>query len=91
MFSLIISTSSISLFSKEILYIFFSPEYLESYKIVSIVALAFGISAFIGIFNLAIYQEKKTLYVMYINIIAAFINVALNFILIISICRQLAG
>lgn len=78
----IISTSSISLFSKEILYIFFSPEYLESYKIVSIVALAFGISAFIGIFNLAIYQEKKTLYVMYINIIAAFINVALNFILI---------
>lgn len=78
----IISTSTVSLFSKEILYIFFSPEYFESYKIVSIVSLAFGISALLGIFNLAIYQEKKTLYIMYINIIAAFINVALNFIFI---------
>lgn len=78
----IASTSLISLFSKEILYIFFSPEYLESYKIVSVVSLAFGISAFLGIFNLAIYQEKKTLYLMYINIIAAFVNVALNFIFV---------
>ena len=78
----IIITSMMSLFSKEIVYIFFDPEYFKSYKIIVIVSLAFGLSSFSGIFNLAIYQKKKTIFLMYINLIAAFLNIGLNFIFI---------
>lgn len=78
----IITSSMIALFSKEIVYLFFDSAYLKTYKIISIVSLAFAISSFGGIFNLAIYQEKKTLFLMYINIAAAFVNIGLNFLFI---------
>ena len=78
----IVTSSMIALFSKEIVYLFFDPAYIKTYKVISIVSLAFAISSFGGIFNLAIYQEKKTMFLMYINIAAAFINIGLNFLLI---------
>jgi O-antigen/teichoic acid export membrane protein len=78
----IVTSSMIALFSKEIVYLFFDPLYLKTYKIISIVSLAFAITSFSGIFNLAIYQEKKTMFLLYANITAAFVNIGLNFLLI---------
>lgn len=78
----IVTSSMIALFSKEVVYLFFDLEYHETYKIIAIVSLAFAISSFGGIFNLAIYQEKKTIFLMYINIAAAFVNIGFNFLFI---------
>lgn len=78
----IVTSSMIALFSKEAVYLFFDNRYYESYKIISIVSLSFAIASFGGIFNLAIYQEKKTMFLMYINIIGAFVNIGLNFLFI---------
>ena len=79
---IIFTASLIALFSKEIIFIFFDEQYYDAYKIVMIVSIAFAISSFGGIFNLAIYQEKKTIFLMYINLFSALINIILNFLLI---------
>ena len=78
----IVAGSMLALFSKEIIYMFFDPVYLKTYKVIMIVSLAFAISSFGGIFNLAIYQEKKTIFLMYTNLASCFVNIGLNFILI---------
>lgn len=78
----IVTSSMIALFSKEAVQIFFDERYQNAYHIISIVSLAFAIASFGGVFNLAIYQEKKTMFIMYINIAGAFVNIALNFLLI---------
>lgn len=78
----IIAGSMLAFFSKEIIYIFFDPVYLKTYKVIMIISLAFAISSFTGIFNLAIYQEKKTMFLMYVNLASCFINIGLNFIFI---------
>ena len=78
----IFTSASIALFSKDIIELFFNKQYYESYLIIIIISFAAAVSSFGGIFNLAIYQEKKTIFLFYINIISAFINIVFNFILI---------
>lgn len=72
----------IALFAKEGLTILFDERYHEAYKIVGIVSLSYVFGKATGIFNLAIYQEKKTMFLMITNIIGAITNIGLNFLLI---------
>ena len=73
---------SISLVSREIIYIFFDDEYLIVYKIVPILCVAYAISKISGLINLSFYQNKNTKLMMYISIISATLNIILNFLLI---------
>ena len=72
----------IALFSKDAVQLFIDPKYLEAYKIVPIISLAYLIGHFSGYFNLMIYQSKKSIIVMYLMIVSAVLNVGLNFLLI---------
>ena len=72
----------IALFAKEGLKLLFDARYFEAYKIVAIVSLSYLIGKATGIFNLAIYQEKKTSFLLIVNIIGAAVNIGLNFLLI---------
>ena len=72
----------ISFFAKEVLQLFFKPAYFEAYKIVYLISLAYLISQIAGLFNLSIYQEKKTTVIMFIVLGSAGVNILLNFLLI---------
>jgi len=72
----------IALFAKEGILLFFDERYHEAYKIVVIVSLSYMIGKGTGIFNLAIYQDKKTSFLLIVNIIGAFVNIGLNFLMI---------
>lgn len=72
----------ISLFSKEVIVILLDARYIEAYKIVPIIALAYFISQAGGLMNLSIYQEKKTVAIMMIAIFGAVLNIGLNFLLV---------
>ena len=58
------------------------PKYAEAYKIIPIIALAYLFSQGTGLFNLMMYQEKKTKQAMYIGVSCAISNVMLNFLLV---------
>lgn len=79
---IIIVVFCITFFAKEFLQLFFKPAYFESYKIVYLISLAYLISQVAGLFNLSIYQKKKTVVVMFIVLGSAAINILLNFLLI---------
>ena len=79
---IIVSCFCIAFFSKEVIFILFDSRYIEAYKIISIVCLARLIGLSAGLFQIAFYQEKKTLLIMWISITAAFVTILLNFILI---------
>lgn len=79
---LIIGSALIALFAREAISIFFDERYYEAYKIVGIVSLSFAVGAASGIFNLAIYQEKKTVFLMIVNLLSAGVNIGLNFLLV---------
>lgn len=72
----------IALFSKEAIQLFVDTKYLEAYKIVPIISLAYLIGHFSGYFNLMIYQSKKSIVVMYLMLFSALLNIGLNFLLI---------
>lgn len=78
----IVASSLIALFAKEAIEIFFDERYHAAYEIVGVVSLGFAISGFGGVFNLAIYQEKKTSFLMVANIVAALVNLGLNYLFI---------
>ncbi len=73
---------SITLFSKEVILLFFKPAYFEAYKIVILISVAYLINQVAGLFNLSIYQRKKTVVIMFIVLGSAGINIVLNFLLI---------
>jgi len=72
----------ISFFSKELIGLFFKKEYFEVYKIVKLISIAYLFNQVSGLFNLSLYQMKKTIIVMYIGLGSAIINIGLNYILI---------
>ena len=79
---LLIVVFFISLFSKEAIQLLLDPKYFEAYKIVPIIAFAHLISQTGGLLNLSIYQNKKTLQIMYMILGSATINILLNFLLV---------
>ncbi|MCK5375201.1 MAG: oligosaccharide flippase family protein [Alphaproteobacteria bacterium] len=72
----------VSFFSKEVIVLLLDPRFAEAYKIVPIIALAYFISIGASLLNLSIYQEKKTVAIMFIQIFGASLNIALNFLLV---------
>lgn len=72
----------ISFFSREVITLLLDPKYIEAYKIVPIIALAYFISQTSGLLNLSIYQDKKTLQIMYMILGSAGLNILLNFLLV---------
>ena len=73
---------SIALFSKEVISILFSSNYQQAYQITIIISISYFISSSSGLLNLAIYQKKKTLKMMFFVLISAVLNIILNFIFI---------
>lgn len=71
-----------SFFSKDIILLFFDVKYNQSYKIIPLIILGYFFIQLISLQNLSFYQEKKTIVIMYINILAAIFNISLNFLLI---------
>lgn len=72
----------VAFFSKEFVILLLDPKYAEAYKIIPIIALAYLFSQGTGLFNLMIYQEKRTKQLMYIGVSCAILNVVLNFLLV---------
>jgi len=72
----------VALFSKDIIVFFFSEQYFEAYAIIPLIVLGYIFIQLISLQSLSFYQEKQTLKIMWINIAAALINIALNFIFI---------
>ena len=72
----------VAFFSKDIVFNFFNEKYHETYKIIPIIVLGYFFIQLISLQNLAFYQDKKTISIMYINITAALINIGFNFLFI---------
>jgi O-antigen/teichoic acid export membrane protein len=67
---------------KEAIRIISAPEYHSSYKVVPIVCLAYYFAPVISYIQLGILIKKQTKYIAYATIIAAGVNIGLNFLLI---------
>lgn len=72
----------ISFFSREVIRLFLDARYVEAYKIVPIISLAYFISLTSGLLNLSVYQMKSTLPMMWVQISAALVNVGLNALMV---------
>lgn len=72
----------ISLFAKDGIRLFLNVKYFDSYVYVPIIALAVFIGQVAGMFNLAFYQKKKTVSLMWVIFASSAVNILLNFILI---------
>ena len=79
---LIFFVFALSFFSKEIVFLFFSIEFSESYKIILIVSYVFFLTQASTLINKNLAQSKKIKQGMYIDISAALVNILLNFLLI---------
>ena len=79
---IILLTFIIIMFSHEIVIIIGNSNYLKAYVIIPLFAISNMISQIAGLFNLSIYQVKKSIIVMYIMLISSFSSIALNFILV---------
>lgn len=72
----------ILLCSDAALKLFFPKDYMASYAYISVLILSFIIAQVTGLFNLMIYQNKRTKPVAVITICCAVLNIALNYFLI---------
>ena len=72
----------ITLFSKEAIQLLLDKKYLDAYKIVPLIALSYLFYQAGGLLNFMMYQEKKTVQVMYMVICSAALNIFLNFLLV---------
>ncbi len=82
MLTIIVISFLIAFFSKELIIIFLDSKYIESYKIVPIISLSYVISQVSSVFQLAIYQKKKVMSMVYIVFASAIVNILLNFIFV---------
>ena len=72
----------ISLFSREAIQLLLDPKYFEAHKIIPIIAFSCFVSQAAGLLNLSIYQDKKTVQMMYLIVGSAVSNIFLNFLLV---------
>lgn len=72
----------IALFSKEAIFLLLDPKYWESYKIIPIIALSYIIIQVTALFNMMIYQSKRSISLMKVGFVGAGISILLNFILV---------
>lgn len=82
-FVMLMAVLAASLFSKEIIILFSSSQdYYIAYTLVPLIAFAFVFKGVQTIMSLGFHYVKKTFKIAYIVIIAATINIGLNFLLI---------
>ena len=79
---LLIVSFVLSLFAREGIMLFFSTDYYNSIQIIPVISLAYLISQNSALLNVMMYQKKKTMFVMYITLGSAVLNILLNYILI---------
>ena len=72
----------ICFFSKEIILIFINKNYHSAIYLIPLVVLSILINQLGGLYNLMVYQEKKTVTMMVITIFAGLISIVLNIYLI---------
>ncbi len=72
----------ISVVTKDVIKIMAEESYWNAYQVVPIITLSYILSNFQMHFNIGIMIEKKTKYIMYINIVTATINLILNYFMI---------
>lgn len=68
--------------SKELMEIFFSGEYLKANKILLLLILSVLFIQLAGLYNLMVYQHKKSVWIMYVSIIGALASIGFNFLLV---------
>jgi O-antigen/teichoic acid export membrane protein len=68
----------IILFSKEIVFLLFDKRYIDAYKVLPILCLGTIISQISGLFNLQLYQEKKTIQPSFLVTLGAIVTIAVN-------------
>ena len=71
-----------ALFSREVIDWFLDPRYLESYKVIAILASIYAISGLYRVFSTVVSFHNKTWIISTAAILQALINIALNFTLI---------
>ena len=79
---LLICTMFIAVISKDLLYYFFSNEYIGAMYIIPILVCGTAITQMTGFLNLAFYQNKKTKLIMWIMILSAVVTITMNALLI---------
>ncbi|WP_031425100.1 oligosaccharide flippase family protein [Flavimarina sp. Hel_I_48] len=79
---MLLVTFVVAFLSKDIIYLFFDKEYQVTYTVIPLIAFGTFFIQMISLQNLSFHQEKKTLVIMNINLVAAGVNIALNFLLI---------
>ncbi|MDA3781410.1 MAG: polysaccharide biosynthesis C-terminal domain-containing protein [Bacteroidales bacterium] len=73
---------SIALFSRELIHVFFNTNYYKAIELLPILLLSAFIAQITGVFNLMIYQNKKTIALMLMMLVSAIISIFLNFVFI---------
>lgn len=69
-------------FSKDIIVLFFNPEYWKVINFIPIIVVGYFFMQLVSLQNLSFHQNKRTKEIMNINIASALINLILNFFLI---------
>lgn len=72
----------IVLFVKDIFDLFVPLKYIGALQVIPILVIGILFSQITGFLNLMIYQEKKSIQIMYLTFVGALINVSSNFLLI---------
>ena len=72
----------VSIFSKEILLLFFNENYKDAIELVPMLVLSAFLISISGFYNLMIYQDKKPKVIMNISILGAIISIISNYLLI---------
>tara|TARA_R110002049_G_scaffold2365_2_gene17257 strand:- start:14510 stop:15925 length:1416 start_codon:yes stop_codon:yes gene_type:complete len=72
----------ISFFSKELINIFLDEKYVSAAGVIPLIVFSLLILQISGLYNLMIYQSKKSTTIMSISIVAAFASIVFNFLLI---------
>ena len=81
-FTLLLLTFVLSLFAREGIALFLSADYYGSIQIIPVISLSYLMSQNSALLNVMMFQKKKTLFVMYITLGSAVLNIFLNYILI---------
>lgn len=80
-FALLISFA-MALFSKDLIKIFFSEKYYSAVFLVPILSFSFFVNQLTGLYNLMIYQEKRTTKMMFNLLTSSIITILLSLVLV---------
>jgi len=77
-----VSLLGLSLFSRELLYVFTTEQYFEAYRVVPFISASIVTYTLGAYFSVGIGITKKTIHMAWVSIVAALVNLLLNWLLI---------